>query len=178
MPSNLRLRNASRKHEPQGSIARDLAVLYDRPGFLLRRAHQIGVSIFLEETAAEGITTTSQFGLMLILRARPGLDQIGLAELIGLDRSTTGLVISKLEADGLLIRRPSVRDRRRKELELTKRGSAFLARLEVAARRVEDRALEPFTRDEAAEFFRLLKKFVDSHNAHVRIPMSSDSASK
>ena len=69
-----------------------LAVLYKRPGFLLRRAHQIAVSIFLSATAAEGVTTTSQFGLMLILRARPGIDQISLAKLLGLDRSRAGWV--------------------------------------------------------------------------------------
>jgi DNA-binding MarR family transcriptional regulator len=164
-------------HDPQNNstiaAADDLAALYDRPGFLLRRAHQIGVSIFLEETAAEGVTTTSQFGLMLILRARPNLDQIGLAELIGLDRSTTGLVISKLEADGMLVRRPHTKDRRRNQLKLSRKGLVFLARLESAAQRVEKRVLSPFSQDEASDFLRLLKKFIDSHNNQVRIPMSS-----
>jgi DNA-binding MarR family transcriptional regulator len=151
----------------------DLEVLYERPGFMLRRAHQIGVSIFLEETGIEGVTTTSQFGLMLILRARPNMDQIGLAKLIGLDRSTTGLVVSKLEADGMLERRASFTDRRRKELNLTEKGLAFLARLEPRARRVEKRVLGAFDEAEGNEFVRLLRKFIEFHNSHVRIPMDS-----
>lgn len=149
----------------------DLEVLYERPGFMLRRANQIGVSIFLEETVIEGVTTTSQFGLMLILRARPNMDQIGLAKLIGLDRSTTGLVISKLETDGMLERKPGSTDRRKKELNLTEKGLAFLARLEPKARRVEKRVLEAFDEPEANEFLRLLRKFIEFHNSHVRIPM-------
>jgi MarR family transcriptional regulator, lower aerobic nicotinate degradation pathway regulator len=151
---------------------RDLTVLYKRPGFMLRRAHQIAVSIFLGATVAEGVTTTSQFGLMLILRARPNIDQITLAKLIGLDRSTTGLVVSKLEEAGMLVRRPGTNDRRRKELRLTNRGLQMLSKLEAAGRRVEDEVLSPFTRNERKEFLRLLEKFVSTHNAHVRIPMS------
>jgi DNA-binding MarR family transcriptional regulator len=151
---------------------RDLMILYKRPGFMLRRAHQIAVSIFLGATAAEGVTTTSQFGLMLILRARPNIDQITLAKLIGLDRSTTGLVVSKLEEAGMLVRRPGTNDRRRKELRLTNRGLQMLSKLEAAGRRVEDEVLSPFTRNERKEFLRLLEKFVSTHNAHVRIPMS------
>jgi len=40
-----------------------LDALYHRPGFMLRRAHQIAVSLFLEETGDLRITTT-QFGIL------------------------------------------------------------------------------------------------------------------
>jgi MarR family transcriptional regulator, lower aerobic nicotinate degradation pathway regulator len=158
---------------PQQTDTSDLASLYDRPGFLLRRAHQIAVSIFLEETAAQGVTTASQFGLMVILRARAGIDQIGLAKLLGLDRSTTGLVISKLEAEGLLERRPDAADQRRKALRLTRKGHALLQRLETPSQRTARRVMEPFTAEEAKQFLLLLKKFVCVHNANVRIPMAA-----
>jgi DNA-binding MarR family transcriptional regulator len=153
----------------------DLAALYGRPGFLLRRAHQIAMSIFLEETARCGVTTTSQYGVMTVLRARPGIDQIGLARLIGLDRSTTGLVIGKLEAAGLVARSPSSDDRRRKELTLTALGHDQLERLGPAAEVAERRVLEPFTPAEAKDFLRLITLFVDYHNADVRIPMDGRS---
>ena len=35
-----------------------LGELYRRPGFLIRRAQQIAVSLFLEESGALGITNT------------------------------------------------------------------------------------------------------------------------
>jgi hypothetical protein len=54
--------------------------LYRRPGFMIRRAHQIAVSLFLEETGALGITNR-QYGIMLVLNAEPGIDQITVAKL-------------------------------------------------------------------------------------------------
>jgi DNA-binding MarR family transcriptional regulator len=161
------------KLDPPLTDTRDLAVLYDRPGFLLRRAHQIAVSIFLEETAAQGVTTTSQYGLMVILRARAGINQIDLAKLLGLDRSTTGLVISKLEEAGLLERRPGATDRRRNELLLTQKGHTLLKRLEPTSKRTARRVMEPFTAEEGEQFLFLLKKFVQVHNANARVPMAS-----
>jgi DNA-binding MarR family transcriptional regulator len=148
----------------------DLKVLYGRPGFLLRRAHQIGVSLFMEETASEGVTTT-QYGLMYILRARPGIDQISLAKLIGLDRSTTGLVVGKLEQAGLVARSAVASDRRRKVLRLTPKGQALMRRLAAPARRAQDKVLEPFTAQERKQFVGLLIKFVETYNGVVRTPL-------
>ena len=147
------------------------SALHERPGFLLRRAHQIAVSIFLEETAAEGVTTTSQYGIMTILNERQNLDQAALAKLIGLDRSTTGLVISKLEAEGLIARKVGATDRRCKELHLTRKGRAFLARLEPKATAAAKRVLAALSAEDQKKFMALLIRFVEAHNAHVRIPM-------
>ena len=74
--------------------------LYRRPGFLIRRAHQIAVSLFLEETGDLGITNR-QYGILLVLKRQPKIDQITVAKLLGLDRSTTGMVLTKLEAGGI-----------------------------------------------------------------------------
>lgn len=148
----------------------DLSVLYGRPGFLLRRAHQIGVSLFMEEAANEGVTTT-QYGLMYILRARPGLDQASLARLIGLDRSTTGLVLGKLEEAGLVARDAAIDDRRRKVLNLTTKGQTMMRRLAEPARRAQEKVLKPFTASERTQFLALLTKFVDAYNGAVRTPL-------
>src|SRR6476659_2410885 len=86
--------------------------LYRRPGFMIRRAHQIAVSMFLEETGELGITNR-QYGIMLVLRHRPGIDQITVAKLLGLDRSTTGMVLTKLEEAGLIGRDVGLTDKRR-----------------------------------------------------------------
>ena len=70
---------------------------------MIRRAHQIAVSLFLDETGALGITNR-QYGILAALKQRPGIDQISVARLLGLDRSTTGMVIKTLEAVGLIVR--------------------------------------------------------------------------
>lgn len=151
--------------------------LYRRPGFLLRRAHQIGLSVFSEETGRFGVTTT-QFGTLWVIRCRPRLDQIGLAQLLGLDRSTTALVVGKLEASGLISRDSDPADGRRKVLSLTPAGAALLRRLEAPAARAQQRILSAFTAEEAALFERLLTKLVTGFNETVRTPILSDKPGK
>src|SRR5688572_2448730 len=114
--------------------------LYGRPGFLIRRAHQIAVSLFLEETGELRITTT-QFGILHLLKHSPGLDQVSAAKLLGLDRSTTGMVLTKLQAAGLVGRVIGAKDRRRRSLTLTPAGETMLKRLRPPARRVVERQL-------------------------------------
>jgi DNA-binding MarR family transcriptional regulator len=156
-----------------GTDISDLNVLYSRPGFLLRRAHQIGVSMFMEETATLGVTTT-QYGIMYILRARPGIDQVTLAGLIGLDRSTTGLVVGKLEDAGFVVRVADEVDRRRKTLKLTAEGVAMMRRLAKPAERAQARVLEPFSAREREQFLALLSRFVETYNGVVRTPLNPE----
>ncbi len=144
--------------------------LYHRPGFLIRRAHQIAVSLFLEETAELGITTT-QYGVMVILRARSDLDQVGVAGLVGIDRSTAGLVIAKLEEAGYVVREADPRDRRRKILVLTEQGHAVLDALAEPARRAKQRTLSVFTPRQAEMFIDLLDRLVTALNSSARTPI-------
>ncbi len=60
---------------PGASDINSVDALYKRPGFLLRRAHQISVSLFMEESAEFNITTT-QYGVLVILRCFEDLDQM------------------------------------------------------------------------------------------------------
>src|SRR5262249_34567494 len=62
------------------------------------------------------------------LKHRPGIDQISVARLLGLDRSTTGMVIKKLEQAGLVGRTVGARDRRRTNLTPTRAGGRMLER--------------------------------------------------
>src|SRR5260370_7788603 len=87
----------------RSSRTESLEDLYQRPGFMIRRAHQIAVAIFLEEARESRITPT-QYGVLVILGRRPEIYQNTLARLLGLDRSTTGLVVRKLAERGLIAR--------------------------------------------------------------------------
>ena len=144
--------------------------LYRRPGFLLRRAHQISAGIFLEEAAGLGLTTT-QYGAMVALRARGSLDQISIATLVGIDRSTTALVVSKLEDAGYIERCDDDIDKRRKIITLSKAGQAMLERVAQPAERARKRALEPFSKQDAAQFLGLLERFVAAFNEQTRAPI-------
>jgi len=146
--------------------------LHQRPGFLIRRAQQIAVALFLEETGPLGITNT-QYGILLVLKNRPGIDQISVAKLLGLDRSTTGMVLGKLEKAGLVGRQVEKDDRRRRTLALTPAGLRMLEQLAEPARRAQSRVLSAFTPDERTTFLQLLDKFVGKFNGSTRVPLDA-----
>ncbi len=130
------------------------------------------MSLFLDETGELGITNT-QYGILMVLKERPGIDQISLAKLLGLDRSTTGMVLGKLEKAGLVGRFIGTSDRRRRNLALTPAGESMLARLAEPARRAQRRVLSPFTAEEQMLFLGLLEKFVGKFNGSTRVPIEA-----
>jgi len=144
--------------------------LYQRPGFLIRRAQQIAVSIFLQETGALRITNT-QYGILFLLKHRSGLDQISVAKLLGLDRSTTGMVLGKLEKAGLIGRCVGAHDRRTRTLALTETGEDLLQQLAEPARKAQQRVLAPFTTQEREVLLGLLAKLVAKFNGSTRVPL-------
>ena len=149
--------------------------LHQRPGFLIRRAQQIAVALFLEETGPLRITNT-QYGILLVLKTRPGIDQISVAKLLGLDRSTTGMVLGKLEAAGLVERQIEKQDRRRHNLALTAAGARMLEQLAEPARRAQARVLSAFSPEERIAFVGLLDKFVGKFNGSTRVPLDAKRA--
>lgn len=151
----------------------NVAMLVRRPGFLLRRAHQISVAIFNREVAALGITTT-QYGALVVLRFCEGLDQIDLAAKVGIDRTTAALVVRKLAEKGLVVRIDDVRDRRRKIIVLTARGERMLESLRAPAEAAKLRALSVFTPTDAAAFLELLGRISETFNDQTRAPLDAE----
>jgi len=147
-----------------------LADLYSRPGFLLRRGHQIAVGIFVQECAAVGLTPP-QHGVLVVVDNAPGLDQAGIARALGFDRATTGALIQGLERRGLLRREDSASDLRRKALAMTPRGRSMLRRARSAVRRTSDRLLAPLAPAERRRFVQLLERLTAALNAASRTPV-------
>lgn len=156
---------------------RSLDDLYRRPGFLLRRAHQISAGLFLEEAAGVNLTTT-QYGALVVLRARGSLDQIGISTLIGIDRSTTALVVSKLEEAGYIERRDDEVDKRRKVITLSPAGHRVLDQVAEPAERARQRVLAPFSAKDAARFLALLEQFVGAFNEQTRAPIKPETSTQ
>jgi len=154
-----------------------LEELYRRPGFMIRRVHQIAVALFIEETGKLGVTNR-QYGILFVLKHRPGIDQISVANLLGLDRSTTGMVLKKLEQDGLVVRSVGVHDRRRHSLHLTRSGEKLLSQLAEPARKAQARVLSAFTPREQTLFLALLDKFTRAFNDSTRVPLDPHRSSE
>lgn len=148
--------------------------VWDRPGFLVRRLHQIHVAIFLEEMAEDNITPI-QYGLLSALADLPGIDQLSLAEEIGIDRANVADVLTRLENRGLVIRTVSTQDNRRKLCAPTEQGLAFVRKHYKNMQRAQDRLLRPLEPAERAEFMRLFRYVVEASNNLGRAPLRPSS---
>src|SRR5690606_17978471 len=71
------------------------------PGHLVRRLHQICVSVFLDE-ARDFQLTHIQYAALQAIHHTPGIDQVSLGRMVALDRQTTSNVIKRLAEKGLV----------------------------------------------------------------------------
>ncbi|MDE1186869.1 MAG: MarR family transcriptional regulator [Pantoea sp.] len=146
------------------------AELYERPGFLLRRAHQISVSIFLQE-CEELRLTPPQHSILFVLHRWPGLDQTTLARAIGFDRATVGETLGGMETRGLLRRAVSAQDKRRKVLFLTAKGRDVMTRAIAAIHHTSDRLLAPLSAERRELFIEMLTQITGELNDASRSPV-------
>ena len=151
-------------HDAQGAAFQDLKA---RPGFLIRRLHQIHLALFAEECAAFDVTPV-QYSIMSVLAAQPGLEQARLGDEVGVDRATLANVVGRLERRGLLTRCRSPHDVRRKLVTLTSGGRAVLARMAESAGRAHARTIDSLPAAERARFLAALACLVEAGNEHGR----------
>lgn len=133
-----------------------LARLYARPGFLLRRAHQISAAVF-EDACRELGLTPAQFGVLTVLEAHPGLGQSSLARALGFDKVTVLRVLRGLETRGLVQRTPAQDRRRNVSVALTDGGERLLAQAQKPAEKAYKRLLAPLDKAQQDQLLELLQ---------------------
>ena len=133
--------------------------LSQRPGFLIRRLHQIHVALF-QEACSEFEVTPLQYSLLSALAVRKTADQTTLAADIALDRTTTTGALKRLAARNLVERAVNEDDRRARLCKLTTAGAALLARIESAARAAHRATLGNLTEREQALFIDMMQRIV------------------
>jgi len=129
----------------------------DHIGFLLRRAHQRHVSLFLEIAGHHGLTPT-QFAALFKAVELGKVTQNLLGRLTAMDPATIQGVVRRLTSRGLLCRTVDPMDRRTAVLAPTEEGIALIARTVSCARRAHDAALAPLDAPERAQLMALLRK--------------------
>ena len=149
-----------------------LELLHERPGFLVRRLHQIYYAIFYEECKTQNVTPV-QYGVLTIVALHPDLDQTSLGQAIGLDRTTTADVIKRLEQRGWLERRSSSVDRRTRHVRLTQEGRAIVESLQNNIDRLQERFLQPLRPAERAMFMQLMRTLVEANGQYSRAVVRS-----
>jgi MarR family transcriptional regulator, lower aerobic nicotinate degradation pathway regulator len=141
-----------------------------RPGFLIRRMHQIHLALFAEECGVFDITPV-QYSIMTVADVQPNLDQASLAYEIGVDRATLANVVARLETKGLVRRSPLSSDKRVKLVSLSARGTAMLDKMRIPAQRAHDRTIAALPATDQKLLVNLLIKLVDAQNDYGRAPL-------
>src|SRR5436190_4540448 len=143
-----------------------LFVLYsDRPpeelarytGFLLGYLGERSRRRFFEMLGPHGFDPR-EFGLVTVVRNRPGMTQQELASLARIDPSSMVAVLDGLEQRGVVERRIDPSDRRRRAVHLTEEGERTWQALQREARKTGEAFLRPLTPEERTTLNQLLRK--------------------
>jgi MarR family transcriptional regulator, lower aerobic nicotinate degradation pathway regulator len=141
-----------------------------RPGFLIRRLHQIHLSLFAEECNGFNVTPV-QYSILSAVAARPGLEQAALAQEVGIDRATLANVVARLARRALIERRQGKKDRRLKHVFPTTSCRLLLRRMEQPARHAHRRTIDALKPRDRATFLKALAVLVSAGNEHSRAPL-------
>ena len=125
-------RSAARAEAPDpeapGSL---LGGLDAQVGFVLRLAQVAVFKDLIEALRPFGLRPTD-FSVLLVIEATPGLKQQAVGEALSIQRPNLVTIIDQLEGRGLVRRGAAARDRRSYALALTPEGAALLAGAKVA----------------------------------------------
>jgi DNA-binding MarR family transcriptional regulator len=144
--------------------------LDERPGHLIRRLQQIAFALFIEEAKAFKMTPV-QYAALFAIGANAGIDQTTLCNIVAVDRSTVGDVVTRLEKKKLIRRLAGSTDRRTKSLHITPLGQRLLRDIEPAVAATQRLVLAPLKSGDRDVFMRMLKQLVHLNNERSRAPL-------
>ena len=139
--------------------------LWSRPGYLVRRLHQIHSALFLEECREFGITPV-QYGLMTALQHHPGSDQVTLGGAVGIDRTNVADVLERLSERGLVHRERSERDRRSMIASLTDEGEKVTEHMHKNMQRAQERLLAPLLPEFRPAFLAMMTQLIEGNGQY------------
>jgi hypothetical protein len=113
-----------------------------------------------------------QFAALSALKEFPQIDQKTLANTIGLDASTIGGVIDRLESRDLVKRNLSEKDRRVHVLTLTSEGKHLLEDINPQVLKAQQRILSPLKKSQHTVLIEMLDTLVNGNNDASRAPSS------
>jgi len=142
-----------------------------RPGYLIRRLHQIHVALFQEKCAAFEITPL-QYSLLTALANRGTADQTTLAADVALDRTTTTGALKRLQSRRF-VDRTTGRDRRSQTCRLTPAGAGLLRRMEKSARAAHLETVADLSKSDRKRFIAMMQKIVTARSGHAAAALSN-----
>jgi len=135
--------------------------LYSRPGFLLRRAHQLSVAIF--ENACRPVhLTPSQYAVLVVLHENRTCNQNQLALALGMSKVTISQTVKALIERSLVISKPLETDKRQNVLSMTAEGEQLLHQSQMCTQEAYGQLMGPLQNEEREQLLFLLKKITTS----------------
>ncbi|MBK1635749.1 MarR family winged helix-turn-helix transcriptional regulator [Rhodovulum adriaticum] len=128
-----------------GFLANHMARLFERG--LARRIAPLGLA-------------PAQFMTLLELWREDGLTQRDLVARLDVEQATMANTLSRMERDGLILRRPDEQDRRARRIYLTDRARQLQAPATQAAAAQNGQALADLTPEETALFNDLMRRVI------------------
>ena len=159
------LRPSSRKRAGNGNGRGDIGdheigldALAGHAGYAVRRFQIWIFQDFIRTLAAVDIRPT-QYSVMTVIGANPGLSQMAVAKRLGIERARLVHLLDSLEQRDLVNRIKSATDRRSHALHLTARGRSSLAQFKRLAAEHERHVAEKIGRENREKLLQILSAF-------------------
>jgi len=142
--------------------------LLEVAGHLMRRGQQRAAEFYMHEVGEDG-PTPRQFAVLITVGQNPGINQTGLVNITGIDRSTIGELLGRLTRHGWLRRRRTTTDARSNALYVTAAGRAVVEETIPKALIGQRKIVASIPVERRAEFLKYLRLF-----AGLSLPDRSD----
>ena len=146
----------ARAPEADGEIGLD--GLLDHAGYAVRR-FQIWIFQDFVRTLATVDIKPTQYSVLTVIGANPGLSQMAVAQRLGIERARLVHLLDSLEDRKLVRRVRSRTDRRSHALHLTARGEASLRQFKLLAAEHERHVAEKIGKENREQLLRILSSF-------------------
>lgn len=137
----------------------DLTALQQTPGFMIRILQIQIFEEFFEYFSSVGLSPAEHSSLITI-RDNPSVTQSQIASALRIQLPNLVKILLKLEANGLIKRKRSNRDKRAVELTLTSSGEKAAAQAAKMADAFNPLTLSPLSESEQKQFLQMLSRLV------------------
>jgi len=157
-------RHAPRKRAGNGAAPRDgaddigLDALVGHAGYAVRR-FQIWIFQDFIKTLGEVDIRPTQYSVLTVIGANPGLSQMAVAKRLGIERARLVHLLDSLEQRKLVKRIKSKQDRRSHALHLTAQGETALTKFKRLAAEHERHVEAKIGKENRAQLLRILSGF-------------------
>lgn len=139
----------------------DILELKNTPGYLIRRAQQVHLSIWNDVFGRE--LTAPQYAVLAATAGRDPVDQARIGARASLDSSSVADIVTRLAAKGWLTRRRDPSDRRRMLIELTSPAVIAMRHLTRSADEVQKLLLKGLNEVQASDFIDMMQRVARIH---------------